>query len=567
MNRRLSTNITPVVTSLRSGLQLSASSISRVTRKQAASRATAMQVQELQTKLHLQNEALRQCRADVEQAEARCSDLYESGTIAYITLGADGAIRQLNRASANLLDTQGSRLVETQFRQMVAADDRPTFDMFIDAIFESGAKQTCEVAVRHEHGAPLLIEFTGLVVSERDECRLVATDITGRKREELEREELQSQLAQSRKMEAIGALAGGIAHDFNNILGGILGGLSWLDLELRDDDEHHAMIREMEELVQRGANLTRQLLGFACRGKYDVRPLDLADVVSKTCAMFGRTRKDVSIHVEVASDLRAVLMDHTQLEQVLLNLLVNASQAMPDGGRIHLSAENTDIVSDQLTPPGAIPGQFVTLNVADQGVGMDAATQARIFDPFFTTKAPGQGTGLGLASVYGIIKSHAGFVTVESELGQGTTFSLVIPAARGPTASEIPQPLSVQRGTGTILVVDDEAQMVKVYSRVLEKLGYAVLTASGGAEALSILRQRHTEIALVILDMIMPDMNGRQTFDAMRMLAPNLRVLLSSGFTIDRQAQDMLARGCVGFIQKPFDAATLSAKLRKVMSR
>jgi CheY-like chemotaxis protein len=321
----------------------------------------------------------------------------------------------------------------------------------------------------------------------------------------------------------------------------------------------------MKALVKRGAELTQQLLGFARLGKYDLKPLDLSLVVTRTTAMYGRTRADITVQLDLAPDLLAVFMDHSQLEQVLLNLLVNAGQAMPGGGHLFLHAENADLADQNGAQLGVPPGRYVKLLVTDTGSGMDAKTMSRIFEPFFTTKAPGQGTGLGLASVYGIIKNHAGFIGVESEMGKGTTFTLLLPATERPVAEDkTPQPV-LQRGTGTILVVDDEAQVLKVCARLLQKLGYQVLTASGGPQAIELVRRHGAKISLVLLDMTMPEMSGRETYEAMRKILPGIKVLLSSGYSIEGQAQALLDSGCNGFIQKPFDAVALSAKVQKLL--
>jgi CheY-like chemotaxis protein len=258
-------------------------------------------------------------------------------------------------------------------------------------------------------------------------------------------------------------------------------------------------------------------------------------------------------------------MDHSQLEQVLLNLFVNAGQAMPEGGHLLLHAENADLADERGTLLGVPPGRYVKLLVTDTGSGMDTKTLGRIFEPFFTTKAPGQGTGLGLASVYGIIKNHAGFIGVESEMGKGTTFTLLLPATERPAAEEKTPPPVLLRGTGTILVVDDEAQVLKVCARLLEKLGYGVLTAPGGKQAIELVRQHGAKISLVLLDMTMPEMSGRQTYEALQKIQPGLKVLLSSGYSIEGEAQALLDGGCTGFIQKPFDAVALSAKVLGIL--
>jgi CheY-like chemotaxis protein len=364
-------------------------------------------------------------------------------------------------------------------------------------------------------------------------------------------------------MEAIGTLAGGVAHDFNNILAGILGGLSLLELDLGDRMQRQADIREMKSLVERGADLAKQLLGFGHRGKYDARPLDLAQVTRQTGTMFSRTRRDVTLQYDFAQDLKAVLMDHTQLEQILLNLFVNAGQAMPRGGRILLRAENVLLSKEQTEIQGAKPGPFVKLVVADTGAGMDAATQERIFEPFFTTKPAGQGSGLGLASVYGIVKNHGGMITVESAPGNGATFTIFLPSTDQPVEARrgsVPAPAPA--GQGVILVVDDEEQLLRMGARMLEALGYEAMTACCGEEALEVVRKHKGRLTLVILDMTMPGMSGAATFDALRQIAPDLKVLLASGFSVEGQAQALLSRGANGFLQKPFDVSALAAKLK-----
>ena len=528
-----------------------------------------MLLQELQVhqiELEMQNEELQRAREEAEDGRARYADLYEFAPVGYLTLGLDGVIHQVNLTGARLFGQERSRLVGRRLASLLAPECLATFNAFFAKSLEIGTKEACEVVLGREGAAALSVELVATTSTSTEglECRVTVTDITPRKRAEQQRTELLSQLVQAQKMEAIGVLAGGIAHDFNNILAAILAWLSLLDLEFADVSERHADIQEMKTLVERGAGLTSQLLGFACRGKYDVRALDFAQMVTKTSAMFGRTRKDITIALDFSPGLRAVFMDPTQLDQVLLNLLVNAAQAMPRGGHLHLSAENAELTSEDVAPYGASPGQFVKLVVSDTGVGMDAATQARIFEPFFTTKHAGEGTGLGLASVYGILKAHAGIITVKSEVGSGTSFTLYLPTTDQPIRAA-KNVSAIHPGTGTILIVDDEEMVAQVIARLLRKIGYAVLTASDGRQAIEIVRQHGKTISLVILDMIMPGISGSETYDALLKITPGLKVMLSSGYAVNGQVQEVLDRGCQGFLQKPFDLATLSAKVREIM--
>ena len=418
-------------------------------------------------------------------------------------------------------------------------------------------KRTGELVHLSLNVDPISVDGDTLCVTTIEDTteRVVAEE--ARTRAEAERARLERELAQAQKMEAIGTLAGGVAHDFNNILGGILGGLSLLELELGREPRLKRDLEEMQGLALRGAEVTKQLLGFARGGKYDVRPLDLARVVRATAEMFGRTRRDLMVELALPIGLRCVMMDHTQLEQVLLNLFVNAGHAMESGGHLTVRAENV-----ASSDPSASPR--VSLVIEDDGVGMDAATRARVFEPFFTTREPGEGTGLGLASVFGIVTHHGGEIEVESEPGRGTTFRLLLPATdeRPPSGNAGP---AIVRGKGTLLVVDDEPQVLRTCSRLLERIGYTVLQASSGKQAVEIVRERGAEIALVLLDMTMPDLSGAKTFDAMRALAPTLKVLLASGFGIEHDAQEALDRGAAGFIQKPFTAAQLSTKLAELV--
>jgi PAS domain S-box-containing protein len=390
-------------------------------------------------------------------------------------------------------------------------------------------------------------------------------DITNRKRAEVERQQLQTRLFEAQKAQAVGTLAGGIAHDFNNLLGGIMGGLSLMDIKIGSYLELHQEIEEIMDLVERGADLTKQLLGFARLGKFKTRSVDLNQIAKATCEMYGRTRRDIVINAQYAPGAMAVEADRTQIEQVLLNLLVNAGQAMPEGGEVTIRTELVDLSGADTTPHGVAPGKFIKLSITDTGVGMDAETRERIFEPFFTTKVAGTGSGLGLASVLGIVKNHGGIVEVQSELGQGSTFSVELPATDRPVAEENTPSITPRRGSETILIVDDEEHIVKTSKLLLEAMGYEVLTAVNGREAVDVYRANLERVALVILDMTMPGMSGGQTFDALREVSSKVKVLLSSGYGLEGQATAILERGCNGFIQKPFNVSALSVKLKELI--
>ena len=394
---------------------------------------------------------------------------------------------------------------------------------------------------------------------------IYSRDITEDKQAAEERKRLTLQLQQAQKMEAIGTLAGGIAHDFNNLLMAIQGNVSLVLFDLEPSDQRHRLLTNIEKLVGSGAELTAKLLGYARRGKYESRPLRPNDLVRETAETFGRMRKDIRIHCNLADGLKRIIADRGQLEQVLLNLFVNAADAMPNGGQLLLETRNAthhDIPAKGYT---VNPGDYVRLSVRDTGVGMDRETMVRIFDPFFTTKRMGRGTGLGLASAYGIVKGHGGYIDVESEMGAGSVFFVYLPATDQPPAPEAKAGRQAEPGAGTVLLVDDELSVLEVTARMLERLGYTVVMAASGHEALTLYRGDPGRFRLVILDMIMPETGGGEVFDELKRINPEVRVLLASGYSMQGQARTIMNRGCTGFIQKPFTMDDLSLKLQAAL--
>ena len=387
---------------------------------------------------------------------------------------------------------------------------------------------------------------------------MILRDITESKR-------YQWHMHQAQKMESLGTLAGGIAHDFNNLLMGIQGRLSLLRLQVDAAHPGYGHIKDIEHYVIRSADLTQQLLGIARTGKYEVKPADINELIRNQCDLFGRTRKEIQISQDFASSLQTAEVDQRQIEQVILNMFVNASHAMPKGGNLYVKTINETLSRHQTEPYAVGPGQYIKISITDTGTGMDEATRKRVFEPFFTTKKRERGTGLGLASAYGIIKNHGGYITVYSEIGRGTTFNIYLPASAKTAIREVSMEEKIITGKGTILLVDDEEMIISVGEEMIRMLGYEVMTAKGGKAALEVYREHINRIDLVILDLIMPGMSGSETFDQLRSMDPETRVLLASGYSINGEASSVMKRGCNGFIQKPFNIQELSQRIHKIL--
>ena len=366
-------------------------------------------------------------------------------------------------------------------------------------------------------------------------------------------------------MEAIGTLAGGLAHDFNNILMGIMGYTSIMLSETGLQESQYAKLQSIEQYVRSGANLTRQLLGFARGGKYDVQPVDMNSVIKKSAVMFGRTKKEIRLEFGLSEGLWTVEADEGQIEQVFMNLYMNAWQAMPCGGTLCIATENRRIDEKQAKQPDIEPGPYVAITVRDTGMGMDEDVQQRIFEPFFTTKESERGTGLGLASAYGILQNHGGAITVDSKKGEGTTFTLYIPASEKEVEGHEERSSAIVRGTERVLIIDDEETMIDVGAELLDALGYSPMTAGSGEAGLEFFQNNASAIDLVIVDLIMPGMNGGELCKQLKQIQPSIKIVLSSGYSLNDETSELLGRYCDGFIQKPFSMKELSCKLREVL--
>lgn len=413
----------------------------------------------------------------------------------------------------------------------------------------------------HELSVSLLRDKEGNPIGFRG----IVRDATEQYWAEKEKKKIEAQLQQMQKMEAIGTLAGGIAHDFNNLLMSIQGKVSIILYNLNKDHPLHGQIKSIEQLIKNGSEVTKQLLGFARGGKFEVQSVNLNELVKNSKKMFASTKKEIKMHATLQKNIWSVEADPNQIDQVLLNLFVNASQAMPDGGDMYIETENVQLDETFVKTYLVKPGKFVRMSVADTGVGMEEETIKKIFDPFFTTKGMNRGTGLGLASAYGIIKNHNGIINVYSEKGMGTTFNIYLPASERKIIKESRPKDKMQKGTETILLIDDEERVIEAASEMLKLLGFTVISAKSGKEAIKIYQKTKNTIDLVVLDMVLPEMNGSEIFDHLKKINPKIKVLLSSGYSVNGLAEEILNKGCKGFIQKPFTLEKLSQRIRDVL--
>ena len=437
--------------------------------------------------------------------------------------------------------------------------------IFLDELHKTGEVHGMAAALKAKHGIGVHAHLYSKLIRMKGETFIltILLDFTEQKR-------LEAQFQQAQRIEAIGTLAGGIAHDFNNLLMAIQGNVSLLRMQFEITDEVAERLEAIEEYIQNGSELTRQLLGFARGGQYEIKQSNLNVLIQKCSKMFGRTKKNITIQHQLEDNLWTVSVDRGQIEQVFLNLFVNAGQAMPDGGELFLKTENVTLDHSFVRPFEVKHGKYVKMCICDTGIGMEKKVLERIFDPFFTTKERGTGTGLGLASAYGIIKNHGGIIEANSETDKGTEFEIYLPVSKEKTEtiagnSEHADSLKSTQGNETILFVDDEDRISNVADQMLQSLGYQVLIATGGMEAVEIFQENKDLVDMVILDLIMPDMGGVKTYDRLKQIDPDVKVLISSGYSVDGEAAALIDRGGDGFIQKPFSALQLSRKVRDIL--
>jgi two-component system, cell cycle sensor histidine kinase and response regulator CckA len=432
-----------------------------------------------------------------------------------------------------------------------------------------GIPDTFEGMQKRKDGTLFPVEVRLWIFESGDEELMLALvrDISDRKRQEESRKKIEAQIIFSEKMQSIGTLAGGIAHNFNNLLMGIQGNVSLMMFDKDPGNPDYPRLNNIQRMIDNGAILTGQLMGYARGGAYDIKAGDLNMLVKETLDVFLKDRKNITAHLDLSMDLDDTRIDEGQIKQVLNSLYSNAAEAMPDGGELFIKTENVTHENISGTGYDPKPGGYAAISIKDTGMGMNKEILTRAFEPFFTTKSLARKTGLGLASTYGIIKGHGGYIEAESEPAHGSIFNIFLPAINNSQYRNEKTHEKYFAGRGTVLLVDDDEMVLDTGEQILVKLGYMVMTAADGKEALKLYKDHHDQIDAVLLDMVMPEISGGEVYDRIKEINPHVKTILLSGYGKDGEANEILERGCDAFIQKPFNLTELSKKLKDLIEK
>jgi PAS domain S-box-containing protein len=490
-----------------------------------------------------------------------------------IAIHCEGVFCYINPAGARLLGASSpEELIGKRILDIVHPEYQERVMARVQQNQEDGKQsELTEQKLIRLDGQAIDVEMTGIPTTYQDKpaVQIIIRDVTERKQAEAERRSLEEQLRQSQKLESIGTLAGGVAHDFNNLLTIISGNTQLALARLQPDAPVRPRLVEIDKAADRAATLTRQLLAFSRRQQLDRKNINLNDTVNETMKLLRRViGADVEVRFHTSTSLPPVFADPSQIEQVVMNLAINARDAMPAGG--HLIIETNDVKLDRTylyNHPQAKPGRYAELSVSDTGTGMDEETRARIFEPFFTTKGIGKGTGLGLSMVYGIVKQHDGVIEVYSEVGRGTVFKVYLPIIEKAVTEETPKvQIPLRGGTETILLAEDEEPLRDLARSVLEELGYTVLLACDGKEAVEIFTANRDRIDLVILDVVMPRMGGREAYEQIRLSGSNVLVLFMTGYSAEMALGTFIEKTGMPLMQKPYSVEVFGRKVREVLN-
>lgn len=560
--------------------QLEMSEMPDLSSDQASKLFHELQVHQIE--LEIQNEELRRIMTELEQSRNQFSLLFHQAPIGYLVLNDVGLIYEANETFCRMVSRTRDQLMGSPFSECMEGDDRGVFLARYRAFFKNPSEKSIEALVRRTQGPAFYAYMEGAIINTvlgRQQTHnaplllLAITDVTERKWAEEKRLQLERQMQQTQKLESLGVLAGGIAHDFNNLLAIILGNASLALDELPPNSPAHDSLMAIEATSLRAAELCRQMLAYSGKGRFAIENIRLGALIGEMVSLLKSSlSKKAILNLNLKEPLPTMRGDPSQIRQVVMNLVINASEAIGErSGVVTISTGvmecSHEYLCDVYLDERLTEGAYVWLQIADTGCGMDAETQRRIFEPFFTTKFTGR--GLGLSAVLGIVRGHRGTLKVYSKPGKGTTIKVLFPIAAEDTmpvgAYDGAMP-SDWRGTGIVLLVDDEESIRGMGTRMLERLGFQVLAAADGRAALEIYRARRDEIALVLLDLTMPHMDGTETFRELRRIDPSVRVVISSGYTESEIAPRFASERLSGFLQKPYALYALAQCLRGALS-
>jgi two-component system cell cycle sensor histidine kinase/response regulator CckA len=502
---------------------------------------------------------------NIKETEKKYRSLFEEVKDVVFSADLNGQLLDINPAGLELLEFSSEKeALETNLKDTIFSE-KTAYDTFCAKLKKDGYVRNYELSLMNRKGKEVNVILTANVIRNTagtiTAYRGIMKDIT-------EQRALQRQLIQAQKMESIGTLAGGVAHDFNNIMTAILGYASIMKMNITDDHPFSNYLNTIESSANRAAQLTNQLLAFARAGKHNVKVFNINTIVKETVDLIKETfNRSINIESSLGEELPFIEGDANQIQQIIMNLCVNARDAMPDGGMLTVRTDAARITRRYVESHlGAKKGDYVRLTVSDTGVGIDERIIGRIFDPFFTTKGPGEGTGLGLSVVYGVVKNHGGYIDARSKLGEGSIFEIFFPVARGVRAEEKEEEREPPTGKHEmILIIDDEETVRSLAKEILEKYGYRTLLASDGEEGVALFRKNRSKVKLVIIDMIMPKLNGLETYQVITKIDPDAKAVLSTGYDHSERVKEILDSGVKGFIKKPYNVRELLSQVRNVL--
>ncbi len=511
----------------------------------------------------------KKAEEELKKSEEKYREVVDHIDVIIFQLNMEGKLIYVSPASERILGFKHEEIIGSSYLNFIHPDD---VNMIKNAFRRSLTESIDSIEYRIKH---ISGEFKWVHTSTRQlivDNEIVGiqgliVDFTDRKIAEEEKQKLEEHLIQVQKMESIGRLAGGIAHDFNNMLTSIMGYAELLSLQFPDKDSSTGeAVSVILDRSEKAAEMTQQLLGFARKGKFDPEPVNLNMIIRESVNVSEKIfDKNIEVKYEFEDELRNIEADRTQIDQVLTNLIINARDAMPEGGKLEFVTESITIDEKKYKKVPGISGEYIKLEVKDNGCGMPKKIREKIFEPFFTTKGKDKGTGLGLATVYSIVNNHSGHIFVESEPDVGTTFTILLPAT-DKKISNLSKPDKLIKGNAKILIVDDEKQVRTLLRSMLKELGYISIEAGDGLEAIDIYKEKKGSIDIVLLDMIMPNLPGKETFYMLKQIDPDVKVMLVSGYSQDSKASDLIKDGVKGFIQKPVRLGQLSECINKILN-